>query len=517
MKRRQSGLALTLGLALYAQTAPVILHVTPGDSIEHARDAVRELKRQQGGSLKQPVIVYVHGGTYALSQPLQFGPEDSGTANCPVTYAAFGNERPVLSGGRAITGWKQVSVGGKDLWTAGDPAKGQNVEYVTFRGLTFAYAEWRLPASDPSLKYQRQSSAFVPGAVQFGGSRHCSFESCTVAHVSSYALHFSRGCRQNRIVACELFDLGAGGIKIGEPDPGSQITDSNTDTHDIQATDNQIHDGGQAFHQGVGIFVGQSYNNLIAHNHIHDFYYSGISVGWTWGYGNSLARDNVIEYNHVHDIGKGWLSDLGAIYTLGVQPGTIIRHNIFHDVQAAVYVGRGIYFDEGSSNILAENNLIYRTYTGGVGQNYGRNNIVRNNILAFGGTAQVEPSGGPAGQPSGTSLTFERNIVYWTRDESFLANPWSDSLAVLQSNLYWQEGVPPAQMRFGSRTWSQWQALGLDTHSLIADPLFVDPGKNDFRLTPESPAFKIGFQPFDLSDAGPRPTIPDPRARRRRP
>jgi hypothetical protein len=47
-----------------------------------------------------------------------------------------------------------------------------------------------------------------------------------------------------------------------------------------------------------------------------------------------------------------------------------------------------------------------------------------------------------------------------------------------------------------------WQELGYDKHSVIADPLFVDPRNNDYRLQPNSPALKIGFQPFDYSQAG---------------
>jgi hypothetical protein len=39
---------------------------------------------------------------------------------------------------------------------------------------------------------------------------------------------------------------------------------------------------------------------------------------------------------------------------------------------------------------------------------------------------------------------------------------------------------------------------------VIADPLFVDPLNYDFRLRPESPAFKLGFQPIDTSAVGPR-------------
>ncbi|MCK4417413.1 MAG: hypothetical protein KAV99_04540 [Candidatus Latescibacteria bacterium] len=43
---------------------------------------------------------------------------------------------------------------------------------------------------------------------------------------------------------------------------------------------------------------------------------------------------------------------------------------------------------------------------------------------------------------------------------------------------------------------------GYDTHSIVADPMFVDPGHDDYRLRPESPALKLGFQPIDVSKIG---------------
>jgi hypothetical protein len=63
----------------------------------------------------------------------------------------------------------------------------------------------------------------------------------------------------------------------------------------------------------------QSSRNTAAHNEIRDLFYTAISVGWTWGYAPNLCDDNRIEYNHLHDIGKAMLSDMGAIYTLGLQ------------------------------------------------------------------------------------------------------------------------------------------------------------------------------------------------------
>ena len=42
-----------------------------------------------------------------------------------------------------------------------------------------------------------------------------------------------------------------------------------------------------------------------------------------------------------------------------------------------------------------------------------------------------------------------------------------------------------------------WHARGLDVHSVIADPLFVDASKYDFRLRKDSPALKLGFKPIE--------------------
>ena len=51
--------------------------------------------------------------------------------------------------------------------------------------------------------------------------------------------------------------------------------------------------------------------------------------------------------------------------------------------------------------------------------------------------------------------------------------------------------------------WESWQALGLDTHSKIADPGFVDPDHADFRLQSDSPAFALGFKPIPVEKIGP--------------
>jgi hypothetical protein len=78
----------------------------------------------------------------------------------------------------------------------------------------------------------------------------------------------------------------------------------------------------------------------------------------------------------------------------------------------------------------------------------------------------------------------------------------------LDYNLYYDaSGKPP---KFLALDFEQWKAKGLDVHSIVADPLFVDPKKGDFQLDPRSPAFKLGFRPIDLSRVGIR--LPEQRS-----
>ena len=396
----------------------------------------------------------------------------------------------------------------------GDPLNGKFVEYLNFEGLGLAYSNFNLPWGDCN---NAQGSASVSACVNLSGARNCSFDRCSLRNLGTFGFELFDGCTFNRFTCNTLEQIAAGGFRLRGMEPGGNPalrTGNNT------ISDNTIGYYGLTYPSAVGVLVMHSDCNTVAHNLIHHGDYTGISVGWSWSYLRSAARGNRIEQNHIHDIGyNNLLSDMGGIYTLGLSPGTVISNNLVHDVNANRYGGWGIYTDEGSTSILIENNIVYHTKFGTFNIHYAKDLVVRNNIFALGRLQQLSRSK----RDPHTTVYFEGNIIYWTQgrlladeykwqDEPYkiYVNPYTqprDTSVTFVSdwNIFYNPDKPSAAVDFSGRTWEQWLAEGKDHHSIYADPMFVDPGRFDFRLKPGSPALKLGFRQIDLSQVGPRP------------
>ncbi len=391
-------------------------------------------------------------------------------------------------------------------------------ENITIRGFEFAYTTGdymskldkregdseRVEYEDAAFASDGQSLANGHASIEFEFARHCAIEKCTLHSLGVHAIRLKNGCNYIRITDNNIYDIGGGGVSISgegfDSDPSLHTGNNFIDSNLIKSI-------GRRYLSSCGILLRHSFSNTVSHNDISDLYYTGISVGWVWGYKNSISNNNIIEYNHIHNLGQGVLSDMGGIYLLGKQQGTIVRANLIHDVKSKHYGGWGIYTDEGSSYITIENNICYNLSCNCYHQHYGCMNTARNNIFVMSKDEPVKLSR----NEMHTGMIFEQNIIVSNNTPLFRTgyeDEDSGSIHTLSthSNLIYDiSGKTPVFITIGKEKYSLEDAqkiLGIDDNSVIADPKFAGFENFNFTLSDDSPAYDIGFKPIDVKNIG---------------
>jgi len=357
------------------------------------------------------------------------------------------------------------------------------------------------------------ASRFDPAAIEIGGGHRCG------------------------AVGNDISDAENGGIRIGGGDlktlePGGNYADNN-----------YVHHIGIENGHSCGIWL-SGVGQRVSHNLIHDITRCGVFGG---------GPDCIIEYNRIRHVNL-MTEDTGGRYGGGMWHirGEIIRYNFVTDTLGfgrsgdrwtSPYYSWGIYLDSCQSYTRVYGNIVARTTVGGCHVHAGRNNVVENNIFVESSGPQFQFSGldpqselvqgrlkeyakvqqNPAyvakyPDMAGTDMdtvwhladnkTF-RNIVYYSDPKSNLyrirhvaSDPFSQN--TVNSNLVWNTGHPVTVMLNGKTfAWEAWRKEGYDTDSVAADPQFVNPDKDDYRLKPSSPAFKLGFEPIPVEKIGP--------------
>lgn len=192
----------------------------PFATLAQARDAVRSLKPERPP--KAEVIVLIRGGAYVLNGPVVFGPADSGTADRRIIYAAFPGEKPVFTGGRAITGWKP---GGGRRWVAEVPAVKEGAWrftqlFVDARRQTRA----RLPDTDDWNNWWRVAPGpNDPAAFRFPGDtlkNRTNVEDLEITLIPQYYW-------QNQIVPLKSVDEAKGTAELACDLPACAVCEGN--------------------------------------------------------------------------------------------------------------------------------------------------------------------------------------------------------------------------------------------------------------------------------------------------
>lgn len=296
---------------------------------------------------------------------------------------------------------------------------------IRFQNLIFTCTKGDYIGQNRNLKdglyaSDEQSWAYSFGAMRFKNADNCSIYDCEFYALGLYAIELISACQNIRVEKCDIHDLGGGGIKVLGADK-SQAKEQQC-THNV-FSNNHIYRCGRRYYASCGILLCHSSYNEISNNTVHDINYTGISVGWIWGYDDSNSHSNLIKHNHVYNIGMGPLSDMGAIYLLGKQPGTVVQYNIVHDVLSKHGGTYGLYADEGTSYVTFENNVVYNTMLASMHVHLGNENVIRNNVFAFGKRNIINVSM----RENHNIALFEEN-VFIAEEEKIYGNSYKDNV-----------------------------------------------------------------------------------------
>ena len=265
------------------------------------------------------------------------------------------------------------------------------VGYVFFNGIAFQHTGWRRPSESGHVPLQAgmylldaykldtpgtpdkkglENQAWIgrpPAAVELAYAHHTGFGNCRFTHLASTGLDYQRGTHDDEIKGCLFSDIGGTGIQVGV------YSDEAFETHlpynpaderevcsNEHIADNLVTQCTNEDWGCVGISAGYVRGINIEHNEVSEVSYSGICVGWGWTKTSNAMHNNRIYANYVHHYARN-MYDVGGVYTLSAQPGTVIYENRVDSIYTAPYAHDPnhwfyFYFDEGSSYITIKDN-----------------------------------------------------------------------------------------------------------------------------------------------------------------
>jgi hypothetical protein len=358
----------------------------------------------------------------------------------------------------------------------GDMVVMKDVSNLTLRGLTF--------------EFNRGT------AVTVQGGSHVQLAGCTLHNIGGKAAVLQGGS-ENAVIGCDIYDTGDGGVSVDGGDRTKLVSGQHLvlNNHFYRFSRNARTYRPAVTLNGVG--------NRVAHNLIHDAPHEGIQFA---------GNDHVIEFNEFYRLCTE-TDDAGAIYTGRdwTWRGNRIQYNYFHDMGSfKTWVGvQSVYLDDFASASTVYGNVFYKAGRG-VLLGGGRNNVVDNNVFVD-CTPAVSVDKRGMGWAREYFASDSNSLMQALKATPYKEPPWSTRYPELVNALDDEPAMPKYNVithniRVGGQGFSLEKGLEkvvkMENNLDGQDPLFVDAAHQDFRLKPDSPAFKLGFKPIPVEKIG---------------
>ena len=388
------------------------------------------------------------------------------------------------------------------------------VQFITLQGFVIPHAARTfMETKEPLLR--SDWTIYRGGAFMLTGTEDVQILDCEFDQVGGNAIFVNNYNRRTLIKGCHIHDAGASGVCfIGDPDavrnPLFQYGERNDlatmDRTPGPKTDNYpalgivedclIHGIGRVERQPAGIVIDMASEITVRDCSIYDCARAGINIGdGCWG-GHLIERCDVFDtVMETHDHGsfnswgrdRYWRADQATSQrAVDAEPNLpfldAVKTTTIRDSRWRCDHGWDIDLDDGSGNYDIYNNLLLNS---GLKLREGFRRHVWNNIVPFG---SLHPH-----------VWFQRskdqvyaNIFANAHRPARMSTPYTDGTMV-DCNLF---------ISRDQRILTQSAKLGWDKHSVLGDPMFIDPDHGDFRVKEGSPALKLGFHNFPMDQFG---------------
>lgn len=333
----------------------------------------------------------------------------------------------------------------------------QPIRRLSLEGLVFTGARFPMPPGglaeaqatmhEPRDAEGRRSTPQRPiltAAVRVELGEECRVAECRFEGLGTSGLWLAGRVHRSQVVGCRFDDLGGNGVNLGEDTsrraagrPWYQAAPEQVPT-DNRLLRCEISHCGRVLPGAVAVWAPFNLRLEIAHNHIHDCPYTGVSLGWMWNESPTPAAQNRIHHNRIEYVMQ-ILSDGGGIYTLGRQPESLIEANDISDVplNAGRAESNGLFLDEGTTGFTIRGNTIRRVTRSPLRFHRAGKNLVQGNRweLATADTPPVRFNNTPE-----ENITIEGNEVLEPQKSYYLIGnslTWDAAPSQLEGYVRW--------------------------------------------------------------------------------
>ncbi len=420
------------------------------------------------------------------------------------------------------------------------------VKNLVFEGLTFTHAD-RFPWHGKTgwgIQHDWERFDSPSAMVRFRGAENCAIENCHFTNAGSTGIRFDLYSQNNKVVGNHIEHIGGVGILFSGYGPGTKDVNKNNNI-----SNNLVHDIGELYFGSSAIFMWQSGENKVTHNHLYNLPYAGVlatgrirwdpagkgecskTMRWhevggkevaelfkdresTWYEREKYlhARNNLIYRNDIHNATEV-AGDANCIYISGAGRGNVVMENYCHDIYGP-RMHTFIRCDDDQNETTIERNILYKYYDGrGEGiTSKGKNDIVGNLIVDLRNSATDRHRGYIVfpNAPIANSKV-QQNILYSMKKGQYAYGqgnvksrlyPNQLLTAKADNNIYFCTKNPG----YGVGDLKVSREHGVEINSMVADPMFVDIENGDFSFKSGSPALKLGLkQPVSTDSVGLQP------------